>query len=147
MFIKLIPNKAARTLTIIDTGIGLKKADLFNNFGATDFVIEDQSGVDFNAARCIANRVTVASTHNDGQKIVWDSSANPEFLKNTDNCQPLGCGTTIVLYIKEDKMEYLDDEKIKEIVTKHSKGVRYPIQIIENVKVTKTIAFDFLQLS
>merc|ERR1712127_454179 len=62
---------------------------------------------------------------------VWESSAGGCFTirSSTADDEPLGRGTKIVLYMKEDQIEYLDEKKIKEIVKKHSQFIGYPIKL------------------
>jgi molecular chaperone HtpG len=148
-YIKVVADKANRTLTIRDTGIGMSKEELENNLGiiaksgSLAFKKENESkdghdiigqfGVGFYSAFMVADVVTVISKALRGDSAYkWESTGADGYT--IEPCEKDSVGTEIILKIKENTEddsydEFLEEYRLKAIIKKYSDFIRYPIKM------------------
>jgi len=143
---KLIADKDKKTLTLIDRGCGMSKDDLINQLGTVaqsgtssfieafsegaDVNLIGQFGVGFYSVYLVADSVAVHSKSNeDDKQWVWESTADSTFTITEDAGEELGRGTKIVLSLKEDCLEFIEEERLKGLIKRYSEFINFPIYL------------------
>lgn len=155
LYIRVTPNKEARTLTIEDNGCGMSKEELEENLGTIaksgslafkeaakakenaekddDVNIIGQFGVGFYSAFMVASKVRVESKCYGAEKAyAWESGGAEGYT--IDECDKSDFGTKIILTLKADTddekySDFLAEYKIEELIRKYSDYIRYPIKM------------------
>merc|ERR1711998_521809 len=138
-------DKDKKTLTLVDRGCGMSKEDLINQLGTVaqsgtssfieafsegaDVNLIGQFGVGFYSVYLVADTVTVTSKNNDDDKQwIWESTADSTFALYEDPAgTTLGRGTQITLHLKEDCLEFLEEDRLKGLVKRYSEFINFPI--------------------
>ena len=155
--IRLTTDKAAKTLTIHDNGIGMNRDELVKNIGTIAYSgtknflknaqkIKDcpdligQFGVGFYSAFMVADKVTL-HTQRAGEEtgIIWESAGDGNYSLE-DAVRPSGTGTSITLHMKdlsdeENPQDFLEEWTLRSVIKKYSDFIEYPIKMLVTQEV------------
>jgi len=142
--IRISFDKDARTLTIADNGIGMRREEVINNIGtiaksgtkeffqnltgdqAKDANLIGQFGVGFYSSFIIADKVTLITRRaGESEAVKWESHGEGDFT--IEATEKAGRGTEVILHLREGEEEFLNDWKLKSIVRKYSDHITLPI--------------------
>ena len=155
--IRIYANREKNTLTIEDRGIGMNRADLINNLGRIaesgtkrfmenlgkdkkdDVSLIGQFGVGFYSGFLVADKMTVITKGSEGQQLKWEALAHSldQYTiteDNTADSTPIeSTGTRIILTLKDDCDQYLDETALKALIEKYSEFIPVPIELQRSV--------------
>jgi len=147
--IQIKSDKDAMTITIEDSGVGMTKSELMNNLGriaqsgtkkflealgegSADVNLIGQFGVGFYSAYLVADKVEVVtkSMQPGSPQLRWTSDASNSYTIAEDSSEPIdGSGTRLILHLKDDALEYLETNKLEELLQHYSEFVEFPISV------------------
>ena len=158
--ITITPDKAAKTLTVADNGIGMSEQELIDNLGTiaksgTQAFMEQaktdtekggihligQFGVGFYSSFMVAHKVEVTSRKaGTDEAFAWSSDGTGTFTVTPVKPEAAPQrGTSIVLHLKENALEFLEDWKIEEVVRAYSDHIAHPIRLAQGSETTRQI--------
>lgn len=161
MRIQIKADKDNKVLHIIDTGIGMTKEDLGNNLGTiaksgtADFLSKMQDsqhdnandmigqfGVGFYSAFLVADRVIVTTKNNADEQRIWESDSNSFSIIQDPRGNTLKRGSQISLYLKDEAVDFLEEDTIRNLIKKYSQFINFPIHLWASKEVEEEIEIE-----
>ncbi len=159
--VRISTNKEAGTLTITDNGIGMTRDEVIENLGtiaksgtkaflesigsdqAKDSQLIGQFGVGFYSAFIVADNVTVttrSATAKADEAVMWQSAGEGEYTISDTNKETRG--TEIILHLKDDEKEFLDDWRLRSIISKYSDHISLPVEVQTTDEESKEVKWE-----
>jgi len=155
--IKISFDEEAKTLTLRDNGVGMTRNDLVNNLGTVarsgtseffeklsegqDLSLIGQFGVGFYSVYLVSDKVRVTSKNSDDDQYIWESTADSSFSITKDpRGDTLGRGTEITMFLKDDAVEFMKQDRLEELVKRYSEFITFPINLYK--KTTEVVEDD-----
>lgn len=149
-------NTTEKSVSVIDTGIGMTRDDLIKHLGTVaksgtaqfvealskgdTFNLIGRFGVGFYSCYLVAKKVVVYSKHNDDAQHIWVSQAGSKFTVIKDPAgNTLIRGTRVKLFLKEEAAEFLEQNTLRQIVQKYSEFINYPIYLYISKETSKQV--------
>ncbi|TNH06459.1 molecular chaperone HtpG [Testudinibacter sp. TR-2022] len=147
--VRVSADKDKGTLTISDNGIGMNREQIIDHLGtiaksgtkeflnslggdqAKDSKLIGQFGVGFYSAFIVADKVTVksrAAGESAVQGVLWQSAGEGEY--DVADIEKAERGTEITLHLREDEKEFLDDWRLRQIISKYSDHIDLPVELL-----------------
>ncbi|XP_058061440.1 endoplasmin [Anopheles bellator] len=161
--VKIKADKEGKVLHIIDSGIGMTKQDLVNNLGTiaksgtADFLSKMQDnksegqdvndmigqfGVGFYSAFLVADRVVVTTKHNDDKQYIWESDAASFSIVEDPRGDTLQRGSQVSLHLKEEALDFLEEDTVKQLIKKYSQFINFPIYMWTSKEVEEEVPVE-----
>jgi len=151
--IRVIQDKQNRVLTVEDAGVGMTKRELIQRLGTVsmsgtqDFLKARQDegrnseplhlfgrfGVGFYSAFCVSYKVRVVTKCISDQQYIWESEVGGPFTVSRDADMMHGeinRGSKVICFLKEDSLEFLEESRLEELLTRHSESIRTSIVLV-----------------
>lgn len=162
LIIRIKADKENRMLHITDTGIGMTRDDLVKYLGTiaksqtSEFLSKfaeaqssdnkqsmsdliGQFGVGFYSAFLVADKVLVTSKNNQDEQYIWESDSASFTVVKDPRGNTLGRGTTVSLHLKEEAQEFLEEAKLRDIITKYSQFINFNIYLWTSKTVSEEV--------
>ncbi|MBJ9971601.1 molecular chaperone HtpG [Providencia hangzhouensis] len=159
--VRISADKEKGTLTISDNGIGMSREEVIENLGTIaksgtkafleslgsdqvkDSQMIGQFGVGFYSAFIVADKVTVRSRAAGApvdEGVFWESAGEGEYT--IADIEKAERGTEITLHLRDDEKEYLDNWRLRSVISKYSDHIALPVEIEEKNEENGTVTWE-----
>lgn len=159
LHVRVSLDKAHKTITISDNGIGLTQQEAIDHLGTiaksgtkdfmsklsgdqkADAQLIGQFGVGFYSGFIVAEKITVESRHAGAdatEAVRWVSAGTGDF--EVEQINKASRGTDIILHLRDDALDYLESSKVKQIINKYSDHISLPIEMQKEIWQEEAVA-------